>query len=88
MVAPAVGKLPKHSPNEGCWNCGQPGHIEGPLTWQCDTCQVQWRTYEDQPGPVDYTLWMTRSINCVNFAPHKDRPKDTPFTDPSIPSAP
>ena len=88
MAAPAVDKLPKRFRYMDCWICGQPGHLEGPLLWQCDTCQVQWRPYEDQPGPLDCAPWMTRSINCVNFAPRKDRPKGSPFTDPRIPSAP
>lgn len=88
MAVPAVEKLPKDFPNEDCWNCCQPGHLEGPLIWQCDTCQVQWRPYEDQPGSLDFALWMTRSISCVDFAPRKDRPKGSPFTDPRVPSTP
>ena len=88
MAAPAAEKLRKHFPYEYCWNCGQPGHHEGTLLWQCDTCQVQWRAYEEQPGPLDCALWMARSINCVNFAPRKDQPKGSPFTDPRIPSTP
>jgi hypothetical protein len=88
MAAPTAEKLPKHFPYEHCWNCSQPGHFEGPLLLQCDTCQVQWRSYEYQPGPLDYAFWMTCSINCVDFTPRKDRPKGSPFTDPGIPSAP
>lgn len=88
MAAPAAEKLRKHFPYEYCWNCGQPGHHEGTLLWQCDACQVQWRAYEDQPGSLDYALWMARSTNCVDFAPRKDRPKGSRFTDPAIPSTP
>jgi len=88
MAVPAVEKLPKHVTYKYCWNCCQPGRLEDPLLWQCDTCQVQWRPYEDQPGSPDFALWMTRSISYVDFAPRKDRPKGSPFTDPRIPSAP
>lgn len=89
MATPATGKLPKHFPYEYCWNCGQPGHHEGTLLWQCDACQVQWRAYEDKPGTLDNTLWMAHSINCVSFAPRKDWLKAFyPFTDPRIPGSP
>jgi hypothetical protein len=88
MAEPAVEKLPKNFPYEYCWNCGQPGHLEGPLLRQCDTCQVQWRAYKDQSGSLDFALWVASYINCVDFAPRKDRPKGSSFTDPRIPSAP
>lgn len=88
MAAPAVENLPAHSPCEFCWNCGQLGRYRSALFWGCDTCQVQWRGYEDHPGPLDSALWIGRLINCVDFAPRKDWSKDSLFTDPRIPGAP
>jgi hypothetical protein len=82
--SPAVGDL---QPN--CWICGKVCDGGGAITYGCEDCEVEWRSYGTQPSPTTRrVLWMGMRIDVVDFRPLKDWPKDSLFTDPRIPLTP
>lgn len=68
-----------------CWICGKVCDGGGGITYSCDDCGVEWRSYGTQPSPTTrQVLWMGLQIDVVDFRPLKAWPKDSLFTDPRI----